>query len=104
MEWILAPVDEQETTATDFSDLVKRRFDGRVKGVQLNPIAAWQARQTGFAGVNLEKEMESLDVTSAQTMANIEKMKNLYGSEKLNAMTSSEFYKLYKHHNTGTNL
>jgi hypothetical protein len=33
MEWILAPVDEQETTATDFSDLVKLRFDGRVKGV-----------------------------------------------------------------------
>lgn len=48
--------------------------------------------------------MESLDVTSAQTMANIEKMKNLYGSEKMNAMTSSEFYKLYKHHNTGTTL
>lgn len=48
--------------------------------------------------------MEALDVNAPSTLINIEKMQKIYGAEKLNSMSSSEFYKLYKHHNTGTSM
>ena len=75
MEWILAPKAVDETTADDFSDLIKQKFTQRVKTGGLNLLAGFQARTTGFANVNLEKELDkSIETNSQQTQANIKRL------------------------------
>jgi hypothetical protein len=44
MEWILAPKSSQETTADDFSDLMKEKFAHRVSSNNMNLIGAFHAR------------------------------------------------------------
>jgi hypothetical protein len=41
MEWILAPKAVDETTADDFSDLIKQKFTQRVKTGGLNLLAGF---------------------------------------------------------------
>ena len=58
MEWILAPKSISETTADDFGDLMKEKFAHRVSSNNLSLIGAFHARQTAFANVNLDKEVD----------------------------------------------
>jgi hypothetical protein len=53
----------------------------------------------------LEKEIDtSIETNSQQTQANIKRLQEVYGVQKLNEMAPTEFYKLYKHHTTGNNI
>jgi hypothetical protein len=58
MEWILATKSLDETTNDDFSDLLKQKFTQRSSTGGFNLIAAYNARTTGFANVNLDREVE----------------------------------------------
>jgi len=104
MEWILSIKHDDESTNADFTDLVQRRFESRQKHPQLSLVSQQFAKDTGFANLNLGKEMESLDVNAPDTLVNIEKLRSAYGAERLEQMSSSEFYQLYKSHNLGSKV
>lgn len=58
LEWILAPKHEDETTVDDFSDLMKQKFTQRVSLGKFNLLGALNAKATGLANVNLDKDLD----------------------------------------------
>ena len=100
MEWILAPKSADEETAEDFHDLLSTKHAKRVADGGISLLAQFEVKQTGLANVNLDNQVDyAIENQELKTQENIRKLREIYGAEKLNAMSSTEFYKLYKHHN-----
>ena len=72
---------------------------------KMNFIGAFNARSTGFATVNLDKEVDfAIESNQQQTQENIKRLQEVYGKQHLDEMEPAEFYKLYKHHTSGTQI
>ena len=78
---------------------MQQSFDQKVSTDRINMLGTFADRTRGFANVNQDADVATgIENNSNETQANIRRLTEIYGSEKLNHMTATEFYRLYKHH------
>ena len=95
LEWIFAIKEEESETDALFNDQILKRHGELAATGGLTGLRAFTAKNTGYADVGDEEEI-SLLLASGQTDATLMAMRDAYGQENLEKMTSSEFYRLYK--------
>lgn len=97
MEWFLSFSDHESKTDADFNNLIFQNHEDIASTGGLTGIAAFNARTTGFANVQLGDEVErKLDGNELVTDENLRAMRDHYGGETLDKMSASELYRAYR--------
>ena len=97
MEWIYAVKDSSAETDELFNDLVaqRHRLAGETGG--LTGLRKLVVEQTGYANIGDESEITNFLASEPEAAdATLIEMTHVFGQEKLDKMSSQEFYRLYR--------
>ena len=97
MEWVYAVKDSSCETDDLFNDLVADRHQQLGSTSGLKGLRKLIVEQTGYANVGNEHEITSfLQTDPSDADDTLVEMTHVFGQEKLDKMSSSEFYRLYR--------
>lgn len=97
MEWFLAPKSEGSETDDLFHSLVASNFEALASTGGLTGLSALNARSTAFANVNLADEADKrIESNEIITEENLRAMREHYGPQRLETMSATELYRLYR--------
>lgn len=97
LEWVLTPKAEESKTDAAFADLLKQKHEETAATGGITGLYALEAKQTGFANQVTDKDIDAELNTPAMDQQ-LARLTDMYGKEKLDAMSSTELYNLYKMH------
>ena len=97
MEWILAHKDDESETDAMFNQQIMQRHFEYAQTGGITGIRKIEAEMTGFANYGGEDFINaSIEAGSEQSDGVIRAMQKDYGQERLEQMSSTEFYRIYK--------